>query len=104
MLHAIDRFIIHFFSSAGVLVCAVFGYASLVRRVPKLAAWLPSETFNKRLVFLAVVILLFAVGREAWDVYKGQSIAKAFSDWASWAMGLGCSIWAVIRIRNMRDL
>lgn len=103
MLHILERFLIHFFSSAGVLLCAVFAYATIVRRLPKAATWLPSETFKKRMVFLSVVILLVAFAREAWDVHKGQVIAKAFTDYASWALGLGCSIWAIVRVRGMRD-
>lgn len=103
MGHIIERFIIHYFCSAGAVMASFFAFASLLRRYPKLGKYLPSESFLKRLIFISVVILLAAFSREAWDVYKGQPIAKAFTDYASWALGLGCSIWAIIRIRGMRE-
>ena len=93
-----DRAIIHFFSSAGILLLGYVVLHYVQRR--KQWAWLPSMT-QPQLILVAVVIFAVAAMREAWDVSAGQSVAKAVSDYASWFLGCGCSVWGLWRFRSM---
>ena len=98
-MHIIERFAIHFFSSAGVLMCALFALRFGQRRLK--TKFLP-DAFTTQMVFCSVVVLLFAFGREAFDVHYGQSLGKAIADYVSWLAGCGCSIWGLTRLRRMQ--
>lgn len=95
MLHILDRFVIHFFSSAGILLCALFALRFVCRRTR--TEFLP-QTFRAQLVFAALAVFAFAALREAWDVHQGQSIVKAFTDYASWFLGCGCCAYGLHRL------
>jgi hypothetical protein len=100
MAHIVDRFVIHFFCSAGVLLCAFFSLRFAVRRLK--TKFLP-PSWESQLVFAALSVFCAAALREAWDVHNGQEIAKAFTDYASWFLGCGLSAWGLVRlIREVR--
>ena len=98
MLHIIDRFVIHFFSSAGILLCALFALRWAERRWK--LSWLP-YTFKTQLIVAALAVFAISTLREAFDVYNGQLLIKAVTDYISWLTGLGCSVYALYRIRSM---
>lgn len=98
MLHALDRGVIHFFSSAGILLCGMFVIRWIQRRWN--LAWLPS-LIQPQMILVAVCIFSVAGLREAVDVNAGQSLGKAISDWLSWALGCGCATWGLWRFRSI---
>lgn len=95
MLHILDRFIIHFFASAGVMLCALFALRWVRRRFIK--TWLPSEP-TTQLLFCAIAIFAGSALREAYDVHAGQTLTKAIFDYISWAAGCGVSAWGLYRL------
>ena len=95
MIHILDRFVIHLFASGGAVLAVLFTLRYFLRRLP--TPWLP-QTIPAQLVFGAVSIFAAAALREAWDVAHGQSLAKAFTDYASWAAGCGLAAWGLIRV------
>lgn len=95
MAHILDRFAIHFFSSAGIVMCALFALRYASRKLN--TAFLP-QTLRTQLVFAALTVFAFATLREAWDVHQGQSIVKAFTDYTSWFLGCGCSAYGLHRL------
>ena len=98
MAHILNRALIHFFASCGIVVCSLFIVQTLARRFKW--PWLPG-TLQPQLVFVAVCVFAVAALCEAFDVAAGQSIGKAVADYASWAAGCGCSVWALWRIAKL---
>ena len=98
MMHALDRALIHFFASAGIVLLSLF----VLRFVQKKKAWpwLP-VMLQAQLVFVGVCVFAVSALREAYDVAQGQSMAKAISDYASWALGCLASIWGLWRFRSI---
>ena len=95
MWEIIDRGLIHFFASGGIMLAVLFALRLFLRKFP--TSWLPS-TIPAQIVFAAVSIFAGAALREAWDVSRGQPIAKAFTDYISWASGCGLAAWGLIRV------
>ena len=95
MWHALGRGIIHFFSSAGIVLVGLIVLRFVQRK--KAWPWLPAN-FQAQLVFVAVCVFAGSALREAFDVAAGQGIGKAVSDYASWALGTGCSAWGLWRL------
>lgn len=93
--HIIERFIIHLFSATGLVVGTFFAIQSIQRRYAK--DWLPSNV-GGRLLLAGFLVFGVTATREAWDVHNGQPIVKAFTDYISWAIGLGLGIWATYRL------
>lgn len=87
LLHILDRSIIHIFSSAAVYLLAYFGLGYAFR---KSVAW----TMR---VLPALVAIGFIGWREAYDVAHGQPLLKAYTDYASWTIGMGLAIWGLQR-------
>ena len=83
MTEIIERGIIHFFSSAGVSLIALTGFWLLERKV----RWWPSLHGWWAISF-----------REIFDVAAGGLLVKSISDWISWILGLGVSVWALYRL------
>ena len=92
--HIFERGVIHFFSSAGVYLCALFGFWALERKV----RWWPDLKGWGELVVPAFFSFLFISNREVFDVAAGGSVIKSVCDWISWILGLGMSVWALYRI------
>lgn len=98
MMHILDRALIHFFASAGVVVACLFVLRTVERRTKW--PWLP-HMLQAQLVFVALCVFCGAALREAYDVAQGQTLAKAISDYVSWALGCGCSAWALWRVAKL---
>lgn len=93
--HILERFIIHLFSAMGLVVGTFFGLQSLHRRLK--SSWLPAN-IGGRLLLAGLLVFGLTAMREAWDVANGQPLVKAFTDYASWLIGLGLGIWATYRL------
>jgi hypothetical protein len=95
ILHAIDRGIIHFFSSMGALTSAFFAFRVLVRRKP---TWPLPQAIPVQLLLCAVIVVLAAFLREPFDVAQGDPSWKSYSDLASWILGCACGFWGIKRL------
>ena len=95
MAHIIDRFIIHFFASAGVVLMALFTlrYASRKLKTKLLPVHLETQ-----IIVAALAVFADATLREAWDVHSGQALVKAITDYISWLLGCGCTAWGLYRL------
>lgn len=95
--HIVERFIIHMFSAMGLVVGVFFGLQSLNRR-QKMNGWMPSN-IGGRLVLAGLLVFGVTAMREAYDVaVGGQPLIKAFTDYASWLIGLTLGVWAAYRL------
>lgn len=94
MAHIADRFIIHFFASGGVVLCALFALQYFRRKTK--SDWLP-EKDQAQLTFVALGVFAAAALREAWDVHNGQTVLKACFDYASWFLGCGLTAYGLYR-------
>ena len=92
--HILERFVIHFFSSAGVYLIALWGFWLLERKV----SWWPKPRGWWELILPALLSFLFISFREVFDVAGGGPVAKSVSDWISWSAGLGAALWALYRL------
>jgi hypothetical protein len=90
-----ERFVIHFFSSCGIVLCTFF-LLRLLRRKTSLV-FLPSIP-EQQLLFSALAVFAVSTLREAYDVYRGQPLLKAFTDYASWLFGCGFSVFGLYRL------
>ncbi len=97
-MHILERSIIHFFSSAGFYLIALWGFWMLERK----CLWWPQLQDWWKLVLLVVVSFLFLSFREIFDVNAGGSAVESVCDWLSWFVGLGVSAWAIYRLFPMR--
>ena len=98
MLHVLDRFVIHFFSSGGILLCCFFVLHFVQRK--KQWIWLPA-LMQPQLLLVGVCVFAGSALREAYDVHAGQTLVKAIIDYVSWAAGCACSIWGLWRFRSI---
>ena len=92
--HILERAAIHFLSSAGVYLIALWGFWMLEHKVqwwPQLRGWWD-------LILPALASFLFISMREIFDVNAGGSVVKSVCDWMSWVVGLGVSVWAIYRL------
>ena len=92
--HMLERSVIHFFSSAGVYLIALWGFWMLERK----CRWWPELRGWWELILPAVASFLFISFREAFDVSAGDPVVKSVFDWISWVCGLGVSVWAMYRL------
>ena len=86
-----QRFLIHFFSSGGLLIAAVLTWNWLLRRF----RWLRDYEV---LILPGLLILWLTATREAYDVWNGGSLLKSISDFISWAFGVGVWVFGLTRI------
>lgn len=93
--HIVDRFIIHFFSSAGLVLATAHGIRVLTK-ILRNTDWLPAE-WKMRLVLSGLLVFAFSTLREAHDIANGQPLIKAYTDYASWLLGCGFSVWGLYR-------
>ena len=94
LAHILDRTVIHFFSSAGVYLIALWGFWMLERKV----RWWPQLHGWWELILPALMSFLFISLREVFDVSAGGTALKSVCDWLSWLFGLGVSAWALYRL------
>lgn len=97
MTHIAERFIIHFFASAGVLLCALFALRYAARKIK--SKFIPKD-FPIQLLVAGLAVFAVSTMREAYDVSNGQQLVKAFTDYASWLLGCGLSAYGLYRIRQ----
>lgn len=95
MMHIVDRFLLHF----GWTVWLISGLWFLLRMIKrkKDVSWLP-DLWKHQLLLCGILVALGPLTREAWDVYNGQSLIKAFTDYISWIFGSAVSLWGIYRI------
>lgn len=95
-LHILDRFIIHLFSSAAVLMLAQVLFVYLERAWSKFPSWLLRGWF----FFLVpgVFAFLLIASREIYDVATGNPPIKSYFDYLSWVLGIGLATWGRLRI------
>lgn len=93
LLHILDRFAVHFFASMSLVLLAFFAVRHFT---PKARGWLPDE-WKEQLALAGLLVFAFSTLREAWDVAHGQTLLKAFTDYASWLLGCGGSVWGLYR-------
>lgn len=89
-IHILERFIIHVFSAAGVYLGVYFGVDFLRRRWP---LWFTA-------ILPAILVIGFVGWNEVGDLHRGQSYLKVFFDAASWSLGLGLTVWGLIRYKR----
>jgi hypothetical protein len=97
MANIIERFVIHFFCSCGIVLIVYF-LISFIDRKYKIT-WIPDD-LQPRLLLSAVLVFAFSTLREAYDVSHGQLLAKAFTDYLSWLLGVGVSVFGLYRFRS----
>lgn len=93
MLHIAERFLIHFFSSAGLVLAAFHLLGWLQRR----SRFVP-EGWRARLALAGLAVFAVSTLREAYDVHAGQSLLKAVADYLSWLSGTALSVLAISKI------
>jgi hypothetical protein len=79
----------------GLVVGTFFALQALRRHWAK--GWLPTNV-GGRLLLSGFIVFGLTATREAVDVANGQPLVKAFTDYASWLIGLGLGIWATYRL------
>ena len=95
VLHVVDRFIIHFSSSPGLLLMSSVLWRTASRK-NRQSKFFP-RSMEQTLVYASVSTFALTTLREAFDVAHGQPLFKAPIDYASWAIGLGVGVWALYR-------
>ena len=99
--HIAERFLIHFTASLFLLLAFFFAIGYWIRRNAKVAAWISPEE-NHLLLFCALLVFSLLPLREPWDVWLGQSPAKAVTDQLSWFLGPAVGVWGLYRFRRLR--
>ena len=86
--HIAARFIIHFFSAAGVFQ----GMMNLQCYGRAKWDWFPRLRGWNSFIFSAFVPFAFICMWEIWDVAEGGWVYKSVIDWFSWASGFAAAI------------
>ncbi len=93
VLHVAERFVIHFFSAAGVLLFAFAGIDWTRRK-----SWLPTLQGVWAFIVPIVASLLVIFLREPWDVFRGGALVKSYVDLTGWALGISLAAWGIYRL------
>ncbi len=93
MANIIERFLIHVTAATSLVLAVELLLAWIARQRDEAEAW-----YRRALPGLLVAAVAFT--REAYDVSRGQPLLKAFTDYASWIIGVSASVYAIYRIRN----
>ena len=94
-LHIVDRFIIHLFSSAAVLMLAQVGFVYLERAWFRFPKWLLRGWFF--FIVPGMFAFLVIASREIYDVAQGNPPLKSYFDYLSWLLGITLSSWGRLR-------
>ena len=91
--HTAERFLIHFFSSTGLLLIALASQRWVVMKfgftAPKgLGAYLVP----------ALVCLIVVFSREPFDAKTTGDIVKSYVDFVSWGLGFVAGVWGLYRM------
>ena len=92
MEQKLERAIVHFASSA--MLVGLVAYA--LHQGTRYSAWLPGD-LEPTVLLAGTIVFAVAVLREAYDVWRGQSLTKAVTDYVSWACGCAFSAWGLYR-------
>jgi len=97
MLHIAERFLIHFVSSAFLVLCFYFALEFWIRRNAKVGIWISSSK-NHLLVISALLVAALIPLRAPYDLYFGkQTVIKTIFDQASWYIGSAGFAWGLYR-------
>ena len=93
--HTIERFFIHLFSGAAVLMLSQVGFAYWERKWERFPTWLLHGWFW----FIVPGLAAFAAvaSREIFDVAAGGPAIKSYFDYLSWILGIGLASWGRLR-------
>ena len=103
--HVLDRFTLHVFSGASVLILSMYGWWVCERYIkawPILKGWL----FFTVPGFIAFTVIAL---RESYDVAMGNPLQKTYFDHVSWAIGIFGFSYTLYRLyprleQAMRDI
>ena len=91
--HILERFVIHFFSGAAVLMLALVVLWYCERR------WLKYHLRGWMFFILPALISFTLISfREIWDVSAGGPLIKSVIDWVSWLLGIGGGAYGLYRL------
>jgi hypothetical protein len=95
MTEILWRGLLHFICSCGIVLIVLLFLSFIHRRTN----WIFLPEIPEQQLFIAALIV-FAVStmREAYDVSNGQPLIKAFTDYASWLLGCGFSVFGIYRV------
>ena len=93
--HILERSLIHFFASGGLLLAFIYSWSYAKQRAKNLELY---ET----IILPALLILWTTAMREAYDVYNNGSLVKSIFDLISWFIGV--SVWGVVIWKLRRRL
>ncbi len=94
LANIVERFVIHFFAATSLVLLVTMALASARRRWP---VWYLPKSVRLRLIVAALLVFACSILREAYDVWNGQALIKAFTDDLSWALGSGAGAWGLYR-------
>ena len=92
--HVIERFIIHIFSGASVVLIALWGFWIIERKIK----WFPELRGWMFYIFPSLIAFTFISFREVFDVANGGPVIKSLTDWTSWLIGLVFAVYTIYRL------
>jgi hypothetical protein len=96
MTHILERAIIHFAAACFATLAVYNLYRYWLRRNRRVELWLSPDKYHL-LVVSALTVFALATLREPVDVYFGQTVTKAITDFISWLAGGGVAVWGLYR-------
>ena len=100
MGHIAERFIIHFFSSCAITLCAFFVLRYWGQHNRKVPAFV-SGRHSHLVVTSALIVFSFATLREPFDIALGNQVwYKAIFDQVSWFLGCAVAAWGLYRFKK----
>ena len=95
-LHILDRGSIHFCAATTLVLTLTVFFRIWYRKTKN--KWLP-RTMHQTMMYASFTLFMIEAKREPYDVYMGQSVTKAFTDFASWMVGIAYGDWGLHRWR-----
>ena len=92
--HIIERFIVHLFSGALVVLAALWGFWIIERKVK----WFPELKGWMFYIFPSLTAFILISFREVWDVANGGPVVKSVIDWIGWLAGIGGADYTLYRL------
>ncbi len=94
MIHIIERALTHILMSGSVYLIGFFALH-----------WAMRKNAKRTMQILPGLLCAALIGwREAYDVAQGQPLLKAYTDYASWLIGMALAIWGLARYRKVRGV
>ena len=96
MEHILERGLIHFFSSASLVIIVYFLLKYWVRKNAKVGIWISSR--KTHLLFnSALIVSYLATFREPIDMSNQGTAIKSICDMISWLLGSATSVFGLYR-------